>query len=165
MRKICNPGEWLPEWAGEHGDLVVGGMLSFQIGAAICRQNKWQVFTKRFSNIYYVDFSSTVIIDRYSITTRITKYACGKLMHVFIEFLFASQASSYKFVFPSKKRSPQRSSGLFLSVLARVFSWHPVRCSVGKNRPLISFPSKVFRPMTNLWAICPSIRVNAVIMK
>ncbi len=86
----------------------------------------------------------TVIIDRYSITARITEYACGKLMHLFIEFLFASQASSHKFVFPSKKRSPQSSSRLFLSVFAHAFSWHSVRCSVDKSRPLISSPSKRF---------------------
>ncbi len=31
----------LLEWEVEYGDLIVSGMLSFQIGAAIRRQNKW----------------------------------------------------------------------------------------------------------------------------
>ncbi len=31
VRKICKPGEKLSEWEGEHGDLVVRGMLSFQV--------------------------------------------------------------------------------------------------------------------------------------
>ncbi len=41
MREICNSGEYLSEWEGEHEDLVVRDMLTFQIGAAIRRQNKW----------------------------------------------------------------------------------------------------------------------------
>ncbi len=34
----------------------------------------------------------TVIIDRSSIAARRTEYACGSSMHLFIEFLFESQA-------------------------------------------------------------------------
>ncbi len=34
----------------------------------------------------------TVIIDRYSIAARETEYACGNPMHLFIKFLFTSQA-------------------------------------------------------------------------
>ncbi len=33
--------KWQSEWEIEHGDLTINGMLSFQIGAAIRRQNKW----------------------------------------------------------------------------------------------------------------------------
>ncbi len=38
----------------------------------------------------------TVIADRYSIVARNTEYACGNSMHLFIEFLFESQASLNK---------------------------------------------------------------------
>ncbi len=38
-------------------------------------------------------FPPTVIIDHYSIATRKTEYTCGNSMHLFIEFLFESQAS------------------------------------------------------------------------
>ncbi len=35
----------LPEGEGTHGDLVIRGMLSFQVSTAIRPQNKWLVFT------------------------------------------------------------------------------------------------------------------------
>ncbi len=38
----------------------------------------------------------TVIVDRYSIVARKTDYACGNSVHLFIEFLFESQASLNK---------------------------------------------------------------------
>ncbi len=40
----------------------------------------------------------TDVIDRYSIATHRNEYACGNSMHLFIEFLFESQASLNKLV-------------------------------------------------------------------
>ncbi len=49
-------------------------------------------------NIEYIALISplTVIVDHYSIVARRTGYACGNSMHLFIEFLFESQASLNK---------------------------------------------------------------------
>ncbi len=58
----------------------------------------------------------TVIVDRYLIVARRTAYACGNSMHLFIEFLFESQASL-------NKRAVQLLAWLRIFVSARSKMW------------------------------------------
>ncbi len=58
----------------------------------------------------------TVIIDRYSIVAHRAEYACGNSMHLFIEFLFESQASL-------NKRAVQLLAWLRIFVSARSKVW------------------------------------------
>ncbi len=73
----------------ERGDLIVSGMLSFQIGAAIRRQNIRRNYKKILENTALIS-PPAVNVDGYSIVARITEYACGNSMHLFIELLFES---------------------------------------------------------------------------
>ncbi len=69
-------------------------------------------------NLEYIALISTltVIVDRYSIVARKTEYAYGNSMHLFIEFLFESQASL-------SKRAVQLLAWLRIFVSARSKEW------------------------------------------
>ncbi len=74
------------------------------------------IFYKK--NLEYIALISplTVIVHRYSIVARRTEYACGNSMHLFIEFLFESQASL-------NKRAVQLLAWLKIFVSARSNVW------------------------------------------
>ncbi len=65
-------------------------MMSFQIGATICR------FYKKILKYIALISPQTVIVERYLIVARKTEYASGNSMHLLIEFLLESQASLNK---------------------------------------------------------------------
>ncbi len=74
----------------------------------------------------------TVIVDRYSIVARRTEYACGNSMHLFIEFLFESQASL-------NKRPVQLLAWLRIFVSARSKMW-PVSTQYEAIRDAFTLP-------------------------
>ncbi len=73
-----------------------------------------------------------VIVDRYSIVARKTEYACGNSMHIFIEFLFESQASL-------NKHAVQLLAWLRIFVSARSKEW-PISTQCEAIRDAFALP-------------------------
>ncbi len=103
--------------------MIVSGMLSFQIGAAIRRQTFDKYLQKILENIKLIS-PPTVYIGRYSIVARITEYACSNSIRLFIGFLFENQASL-------NKRVIQLMAWLRIFVSARLKMWPVSTQSLG----------------------------------